>query len=290
MSIKRLIKTIQPRSMPYCAQLFELIKKLKPLSIDGMAYSVFQDTANHSAIRSSFFYSSEQLLGSYINDIDNWNEDHFYENQKYPLNKTTFYRPDDPRYQTILTQDSPMWKATADHGIGQSFCICLRNELQKKTELFWFYTRSTESHWIMRQIEHISTVKKFILYFKNEMETIVNTSLLNEEEWRYFSKTVVNKNGPLDNTLQNLEQPIIDIPVKKYHLGYPFSAPLSIKEFEVLKLYFSGYSAERTAKNCSASKRTVEKHLENILVKSTLTSLKELRVVLFDCPLFYDLI
>jgi DNA-binding CsgD family transcriptional regulator len=289
MSISHLVKTIQPRGLPYCSQLSELIKKLKPLKIDGMAYTVLQDTPDNSQIRSSFFYSSEQLLGSYINDIDNWKEEHFWENQKYPLNKTTFYRPEDPRYLTTLTKDSPMWKISVQHGIYQSFCVCLRDDLQKKSELFWFYTTVMESHWIMQQIENFATIKKFILYFKDEMESIVKTSLLSKEEWDYFSKMEMNKNLALDAEVQNLEQSI-EIPLRKYHLDYPFSAPLSSKEFEVLKLYSSGYSAECAAQSLHVSKRTIEKHLENILSKSTHSSLKRLRVALSDCSLFSDLI
>lgn len=289
MSIKHLMKTIDPRSLQYCSKFSELIKKLKTLSIDGMAYTVFQDTPYNLQIRTSFFYSSEQLLVSYINDLDNWKEEIFFENQKYPLKKNTFYLPEDSRYLTTLVQDSPMWKINMEHGILQSFCICLRDELQKKSELFWFYTSAEETHWIMQQIENISTIKKFILYFKDEMESMVNTSLLTKEEWGYFSTMGMNKNAVLNNKIQSLEQ-LIDIPVKKYHLGYPFSAPLSSKEFEVLKLYFSGYSAEYSAAILNVSKRTVEKHVENILSKSTVTGLKELRIALSNCPLLYGLI
>lgn len=285
MSIKHLIQTVQPRGLQYCRSLSELIKKMKPLGIDGMAYTVFQDTPYNLQIRSSFFYSSENLILSYINDIDNWKEEHFYESQKYPLKKTGFYRPDDPRYLTTRTENSPMWKVNTEHGICQSFCFCLRDEYQKKSELFWFYTTAIESHWIMQQIENMDTIKKFILYFKDEMEPIVKTSLLNQEEWDYFSKIGVNKNIVLDNKSHQVEQ-VIDFPVKKYYLGYPFSDPLSSKEFEILRLYFSGYSADSAAKNFNVSKRTIEKHLENILSKSTFNSLKSLRVALSDCPLF----
>jgi Bacterial regulatory proteins, luxR family len=290
MSISHLVKTTLPRSVQYCSQLSEVIKKLKPFSIDGMAYTVLQDTPDNLQIRSSCFYSSEQLLVSYINDIDNWKEECFLENQKYPLNKTTIYSPADQRYQSILTQDNPNWKIQTQLGIYQSFAINLRDELQKKSELFWFYTTVVEPHWIMQQIENLSSIKKFILYFKDEMESIVKTSLLKKEEWDYFSKMGMHKHAVsvLDTQVQNLEQSI-EIPIKKYHLGYPFSAPLSSKEFEILKLYSLGYSAECTAKRFNVSKRTVEKHLENILLKSTFNSLKRLRVALSDCSLFYDI-
>jgi DNA-binding CsgD family transcriptional regulator len=124
-----------------------------------------------------------------------------------------------------------------------------------------------------------------LLYFKEKCAQTISKPLIHNEEIYPLLPEDIKKRDQ-DNI--NIGYKTNSLVINKYHLGYPFIEPLSIKEFEVLKLYFLGNSTKETAMELYISTRTVEKHLENILSKTACLHFKELRRALFRCPLFYN--
>lgn len=283
MSVKEIIQLMLPRSLEPSRQLSKLIEPLNSHGISDFSYAVFQDFPNKKRCRTTLVHSCEKLLGSYMDNIQDYSEDAFVETQNFPLHKNAIFSPKDPRY---LTHHSPLLDLYNDYGISNEISLCIRDTFLNRTELFWFYGYDQKPDWFLQRLDNIPFLFNFILYFKEKTAQLLSEPFVHENEIQFL----------LPDNMENVSNDISEnefnenfTSINKYHFGHPFIAPLSAKEFEILKLYFLGITAKEIAINLYISARTVEKHLENILAKTTCLRFKELRLALFRCPLFYNL-
>jgi len=283
MSVKDIMQLLLPRSVAHSKQLGTLIEPLKSEGIFELSYAVFQDFPNKKRCRTTILNSSEKLLELVINGLKSYTDDAFVETQNFPLHTNAIFYPYDARY---LTHHSPIIDLQRSLNICNEICICIRDTFLNRSELFWFYSQDENPDWFMQRLDNTSFLLKYILYFKENTAQIVSEPFIRDEEIVTLlpenANSIVKDN---DDSKCKKSTPRVN----KYYFGYPFVEPLSIKEFEVLKLYFLGNSTKEIAIKLFISARTVEKHLENILAKTACLHFKGLRHALFQCPLFYKL-
>jgi len=254
----------------------------------GFSYSIFCDKSETEKIRTSFVFSKPFLVESFLSLIDDFPEDAFFQNHKFPLDKTTVFSQEDPQYilpNTALEKAySGIYRA---NGLKNSIIMTLRDDFLKKTEMFHFQSFFDDrSEWRAKQIRNLQLLRKFAAFFKGNALTLINNSLVsNEELFDFFPKD----EKALSTFCESIDENQGDSNVNHYHLGPPFNKPLTKREFELLKLYFIGLSTKKMAINLNVSTRTIEKHLENIRSKTNCLRTKDLRQALFRCPSFLTL-
>lgn len=131
-------------------------------------------------------------------------------------------------------------------------------------------------------IENLNLLKRFILYFKDQMYG-------HQELLAAFSKRYSNELST-DQPTDISKSQKLEINIKKYYLGGLFNdLSFSQREAECLKHLANGKSAKQIARLLNLSPRTVETHVNNIKLKTDCSTLQELLTKLEKCS-FLDAI
>lgn len=127
-------------------------------------------------------------------------------------------------------------------------------------------------------IENITFLKRFILYFK---EQLYQNKKLSAAYAKTYSNAITDK--PLSIEQKTVQ---IDLPIKKYYLSGPFlNLPFSQREAECLKYLHLGKSSKEIGRLLKLSPRTIESYVNNIKQKTNCQTLTELLNKLECCSL-----
>lgn len=280
-SVKESIKLILPRGLEHSHSVFELTQLLRSFQIEGVGYSIFQNYSNH-LVRRLTILSHNSLVEHYLEHLNVLPESALLEYQKFPLLQNKIFCPYDPKYSFNFVAR----QMELESGVKNAITFSFFDAIQEKAELFWFYTFDDYPLWLMRQMNNISDLYRFILFFKQQLSDVIHKPLLSDREVQEFyvqnpcTQTDVDRSADL----------MSEYGFKQYHLGFPFKKPLSHKEFMTLKLSFLGFTAKESAQKLEVSHRTVETQLKIIQSKTYFKSLKKIRQALFQCSLFMNLI
>lgn len=275
----------------YCDQLQELIDPLRELDITGFTYHRFHDIQNNM-VRDFSLLSDQRMVEHFLGKIEALPETGFVEFQKYPLKETAVFSP----FNKKLCSPDSNRKIDYELGIQHSICVSLRDDIQRKTELFWFNSKSEDKNWLLTQIENKRTLNQFILYFKDKMQKTLKSPMItskemsvisnqiNETRTEYVFQNGSKKTGGFPHEASNYFK------INTYFLGFPFKDGITEREFQVVRFYNLNLSSKEIAGIINVSPRTVEKRLEVLLKKTVCKNLRELKKALQLCPLLSGLL
>jgi DNA-binding CsgD family transcriptional regulator len=210
-----------------------------------------------------FQYAKRLPDSSYIHltNHTDW-QSHYFAKYYYLTNE--FEHPKKP-YETSIHLWKGMPHQEMYHCMHQTFNIgngiTFIQTYQDCTEFFHFGTDTKDQSIINFYLNHIDTLKRFMLYFKDKSWDIIEglaqcRIILPNDEHYYPDKTEYYQNAQCFNKL---------IEINRYFISDTRSdIYLTKREMQCLKWYNDGKTAEEIGIICGISKRTVESYLVSI--------------------------
>ncbi len=274
---RSVVELATKRGLSKSKEIIEITKPLRQLDIQGFSHCKYIGYTRVVHINSNPDY-----LNVYLKKLYHYNSNSFSES--HLKNKIVGFF--NPYFLLKKMNECQIANDQRKMGMKTALGITLHDKASNITESFFFYSNTVKPEWIYKQLSSSEKLAKYILYFKEKtnqfyQEISVKPAEVNE---------LINPPRPeilTGNYPQNLlHKNDFDLGITQYNFGYPFTSSLSLREYDCLKMVYTGLTAKQIGNRLSISYRTVEKHLANIRQKANHIDLNLLRQKLFKNQLF----
>lgn len=290
---RKLLKELTLLGLKHVNDVQNLITPLHDLGINHFSYSQYSNKDRIVLLSSNF-----EFMQNYEQKITSYKEQSFTENQSISCSGLSLLSPQNLIFSSsdifnkvdkkTLENKSEIHRDQIKFGMKSWVVIKNYNIYSGESEMYWFYSPFEKEKGVRDLFNHLPSLHLYSLHFKSRTKKLIekikasnkkfdnNSAVLDKKEDFYLNNKVICK-----NTVQ------LELDIKRYYLGYPFSENyLSRRELECLKLFFIGMTAKQISRELGISYRTVEKHMENISHKADICHYHELRQKLFYCQSF----
>jgi DNA-binding CsgD family transcriptional regulator len=190
-------------------------------------------------------------------------------------------------WSTLTTQKIYIYareKFDVDHGI-----TLIKKLPDNSVEFAHFGAKKADGHVINFYLANIDFLNRFVLYFKEQADTLINKAIQNKIIVPIYNRKVNQQDlkiitqGHIENLWERHRDFLCKTKIKKYQMETQYGpVKLTNRELDCLIGFLEGKTASEIADTVFRSKRTIEKHLEHIRQKLCCNTKAELIAKLMD--------